>query len=130
MAPRPMRRVRFEAFGAIVQLALPRALVFVDRATARRVVRGTSEPTAWRGRETELGDGVLSAPRARRGSWLHRRRLLDRREARRADHRVQLRVATAGADSARKVVSAHVRGDASAPDPECPRVRAIERFRQ
>jgi len=57
-----MRRVRFERFGAIVQLAWPRALVFVDRAMARRVVRGTSAPAAWRDAETELGDTVLSAP--------------------------------------------------------------------
>jgi len=61
-AARPMRRVRFERFGAIVQLAWPRALVFVDRAMAKRVVRGVREPTEWRDRETELGDTVLSAP--------------------------------------------------------------------
>jgi len=30
----PLRRVRLESFGAIVQLAVPRALVFVDRAMA------------------------------------------------------------------------------------------------
>ena len=59
---RGMRRVRFERFGAIVQLALPRALVFVDRAMARRVVRGAGEPAAWRGAETALGEHVLSAP--------------------------------------------------------------------
>lgn len=59
---RAMRRVRFERFGAIVQLALPRALVFVDRAMARRVVRGAGEPAAWREPETALGEHVLSAP--------------------------------------------------------------------
>ena len=59
---RGMRRARFERFGAIVQLAWPRALVFVDRAMARRVVRVEDEPEAWREREDDLGDHVLSAP--------------------------------------------------------------------
>ena len=58
----PPRRARFERFGAIVQLTLPRALVFVDRAMARRVVRVAGEPAAWREPEAELGDHVLSAP--------------------------------------------------------------------
>ncbi len=58
----PPRRARFERFGAIVQLTLPRALVFVDRALARRVVRVAGEPAAWREPESELGDHVLSAP--------------------------------------------------------------------
>jgi radical SAM protein with 4Fe4S-binding SPASM domain len=61
----PPRRARFERFGAIVQLTIPRALVFVDRAMARRVVapsvRGR-EPVAWRDPESELGEHVLSAP--------------------------------------------------------------------
>lgn len=57
-----MRRVRLERFGAIVQLAWPRALVFVDRAMARRVVRLPNDPALWRQPESELGDAVLSAP--------------------------------------------------------------------
>jgi radical SAM protein with 4Fe4S-binding SPASM domain len=58
------RRARFERFGAIVQLTIPRALVFVDRAMARRVVAvpATGEPAAWREPESELGEHVLSAP--------------------------------------------------------------------
>ena len=59
---RGMRRARFERFGAIVQLALPRALVFVDRAMARRVVSAHGEPAAWREPESALGEHVLSAP--------------------------------------------------------------------
>ncbi|HUJ62421.1 MAG TPA: radical SAM protein [Kofleriaceae bacterium] len=58
----PPRRVRLEAFGAIVQLTVPRALVFVDRAMARRVVALRGEPAAWRGDEPALGERVLSAP--------------------------------------------------------------------
>ncbi|HEX5057795.1 MAG TPA: radical SAM protein [Kofleriaceae bacterium] len=58
----PPRRARFERFGAIVQLTIPRALVFVDRAMARRVVAVPSEPAAWREPESELGEHVLSAP--------------------------------------------------------------------
>jgi len=54
----PPRRVRLERFGAIVQLTIPRALVFVDRVFARRLVRDAS----WREPESELGDHVLSAP--------------------------------------------------------------------
>jgi radical SAM protein with 4Fe4S-binding SPASM domain len=60
-AARGMRRARVERFGAIVQLALPRALVFVDRAMARRVLR-VREPAAWREPESALGEHVLSAP--------------------------------------------------------------------
>lgn len=56
----PPRKARFERFGAIIQLTLPRALVFVDRAMARRVVRGDSP--LWREPESELGEHVLSAP--------------------------------------------------------------------
>lgn len=75
---RGMRRARLEAFGAIVHLAWPRALVFVDRAMARRVTRfmGTAaaggasatsdqragEPAIWRGAEPAVGERVLSAP--------------------------------------------------------------------
>src|SRR5262249_47185025 len=61
---RPMRRVRLERFGAIVQLAWPRALVFVDRAMARRAARidADAAAVAWREPETALGDHVLSAP--------------------------------------------------------------------
>ena len=53
----PPRRTRLERFGAIVQLAAPRALVFVDRAMARDM--GMS---GWREPESNLGDHVLSAP--------------------------------------------------------------------
>lgn len=56
------RRARFERFGAIVQLSLPRALVFVDRALARRVVAVDREPSVWREPESGLGEHVLSAP--------------------------------------------------------------------
>ena len=58
----PARRARFERFGAIVQLLVPRALVFVDRAMARRVLALRDEPAEWRDRESQLGDHVLSAP--------------------------------------------------------------------
>jgi radical SAM protein with 4Fe4S-binding SPASM domain len=58
----PPRRARFERFGAIVQLTVPRALVFVDRAMAKRVVQVREEPAAWRAPESELGEHVLSAP--------------------------------------------------------------------
>jgi radical SAM protein with 4Fe4S-binding SPASM domain len=52
------RRARIEPFGAIVQLLRPRALVFVDRARARRLgLRGS-----WKGPQPALGDHVLSAP--------------------------------------------------------------------
>jgi radical SAM protein with 4Fe4S-binding SPASM domain len=60
-AARPMKRVRIESFGAILQLAFPRALIFVDRAMARRMAR-VGEPAEWREPETELGEQVLSAP--------------------------------------------------------------------
>lgn len=59
---RGMRRARLEQFGAILHLAWPRALVFVDRAMARRVTRVTGEPAIWRGPETAVGEAVLSAP--------------------------------------------------------------------
>jgi radical SAM protein with 4Fe4S-binding SPASM domain len=62
MREHPPRRARFERFGAIVQLTIPRALVFVDRTMARRVVRVDGEPAAWREPESDLGDHVLSAP--------------------------------------------------------------------
>jgi radical SAM protein with 4Fe4S-binding SPASM domain len=61
----PPRRARFERFGAIIQLTVPRALVFVDRVMARRIVqteRQGGEPAAWREPESELGAYVLSAP--------------------------------------------------------------------
>lgn len=61
-AARPMRRARLERFGAIVQLAWPRALVFVDREMARRVVRVPRDPAMWGGPELAVGDQVLSAP--------------------------------------------------------------------
>jgi radical SAM protein with 4Fe4S-binding SPASM domain len=55
------RRARLERFGAIVQLGFPRALVFVDRAFARRVL-AVDRPAMWTGPETALGDAPLSAP--------------------------------------------------------------------
>ncbi|MBX3160194.1 MAG: radical SAM protein [Deltaproteobacteria bacterium] len=58
----PPRRSRLERFGAIVQLDTPRALVFVDRAMARRIIAVDGEPAAWRGPEPALGEHVLSAP--------------------------------------------------------------------
>ncbi len=60
----PPRRARLERFGAIVQLTVPRALVFVDRALARRALalRDGADPAPWRGPEPALGDHVLSAP--------------------------------------------------------------------
>jgi radical SAM protein with 4Fe4S-binding SPASM domain len=56
----PPRRIRYERFGAIVQLIAPRALVFVDREYARSI--GASESPLWRGDEPALGEHVLSAP--------------------------------------------------------------------
>lgn len=65
----PPRRARLERFGAILQLTVPRALVFVDRAFARRVLalgdtneNGVVRPAIWAGAETALGDAPLSAP--------------------------------------------------------------------
>jgi radical SAM protein with 4Fe4S-binding SPASM domain len=59
----PPRRVRLERFGAIVQLTVPRALVFVDRVLARRTIAiGAGEPAIWAGPETAVGDAPLSAP--------------------------------------------------------------------
>jgi radical SAM protein with 4Fe4S-binding SPASM domain len=58
----PPRRARLESFGAIVQLLVPRALVFVDRAMARRIVEIDGEPALWQGAPRTLGDDVLSAP--------------------------------------------------------------------
>ncbi len=64
----PPRRVRLERFGAIVQLTVPRALVFVDRALARRAVAiggaggPAGDPAIWGGPETAVGDAPLSAP--------------------------------------------------------------------
>ena len=54
------RSARFEAFGAIVQLARPRALVFVDRERARAL--GMDGGDAWRGPEPAVGDRPLAAP--------------------------------------------------------------------
>ena len=56
--PRP-RPFRYERFGGIAQLGLPRALVFMDRERARSL--GHAENGAWRGPESSL-DEVLSAP--------------------------------------------------------------------
>jgi radical SAM protein with 4Fe4S-binding SPASM domain len=58
----PPRRARFERFGAIVQLTVPRALVFVDRVMARQILKVDGKPAAWRQPESELGEHVLSAP--------------------------------------------------------------------
>lgn len=57
----PPRRARLERFGAILQLTVPRALVFVDRAFARRVL-AVDRPAMWAAAEIELGDAPLSAP--------------------------------------------------------------------
>ncbi|HEY8143507.1 MAG TPA: radical SAM protein [Kofleriaceae bacterium] len=63
--PRPPTerpRVRAERFGAIAELARPRALVFVDRAFARRL--GADSP-AWAGDPSgdgDVGGRPLSAP--------------------------------------------------------------------
>lgn len=58
----PPRAARLERFGAILQLTVPRALVFVDRAFARRALAVTAAPAIWRGAEPALGDHPLSAP--------------------------------------------------------------------
>src|SRR5690349_9844795 len=58
----PPRRARLERFGAILQLTVPRALVFVDRAFARRSLALRADPPLWRGPEPALGEHVLSAP--------------------------------------------------------------------
>lgn len=58
----PPRPVRLERFGAIVQLTVPRALVFVDRALARRAAGVAGAPAIWTGPETAVGDAPLSAP--------------------------------------------------------------------
>jgi len=57
----PPRRARLERFGAILQLTVPRALVFVDREFARRAL-AVDRPAIWAGPETGLGDAPLSAP--------------------------------------------------------------------
>jgi radical SAM protein with 4Fe4S-binding SPASM domain len=57
----PPRRARLERFGAILQLTVPRALVFVDRAFARRVL-AVDRPAIWAAAEIALGDAPLSAP--------------------------------------------------------------------
>ncbi|MBI4508380.1 MAG: SPASM domain-containing protein [Deltaproteobacteria bacterium] len=54
------RVFRAEAFGGIVQLAKPRALVFVDRDRARFL--GYDGDRRWNGAETALGERPLSAP--------------------------------------------------------------------
>jgi radical SAM protein with 4Fe4S-binding SPASM domain len=66
----PPRRARLERFGAILQLTVPRALVFVDRAFARRVLAARREavdseisrPAIWSGPEPRVGDAPLCAP--------------------------------------------------------------------
>lgn len=56
------RRARLERFGAIIQLVRPRALVFVDRARARRL--GLDGADRWRepADDGDLGRAPLSAP--------------------------------------------------------------------
>ena len=59
----PPRKARLERFGAILQLTVPRALVFVDRAYARRTLAMPQPaPRIWDGPEPALGDAPLSAP--------------------------------------------------------------------
>jgi radical SAM protein with 4Fe4S-binding SPASM domain len=61
----PARAPRIERFGAIAELTRPRALVFVDRALARRLGAGAGEePGAWRdpAGDGDVGGAVLSAP--------------------------------------------------------------------
>src|SRR5262249_52546956 len=55
-----MKDFRAEAFGGIVQLERPRALVFVDRAYARSL--GRDGGARWSGPEEELGARPLAAP--------------------------------------------------------------------
>lgn len=63
---RRARRHRLERFGAIFQLTSPRALVFVDRAFARRALglRADEAPALWAepADDGEVGRAVLSAP--------------------------------------------------------------------
>ena len=54
------RSSRLERFGAIVQLETPRALVFVDRDYARRVLG--AESARWEGDDEAIGTTPLSAP--------------------------------------------------------------------
>ncbi|MBZ0236097.1 MAG: hypothetical protein K8M05_27460, partial [Deltaproteobacteria bacterium] len=57
------RHSRLEAFGAIVQLARPRALVFVDRDRARSLGLGaTNGEWADSRADGALGEAPLSAP--------------------------------------------------------------------
>jgi radical SAM protein with 4Fe4S-binding SPASM domain len=58
-SPEP-RRFRAEAFGGIVQLETPRALVFVDREYAASL--GHTGGARWQGVEPGLGDVPLAAP--------------------------------------------------------------------
>jgi radical SAM protein with 4Fe4S-binding SPASM domain len=62
MADRLPRRARAERFGAIAQIGWPRALVFVDRAFARRL--GVDGGEAWRepADDGEVGAHPLRAP--------------------------------------------------------------------
>jgi radical SAM protein with 4Fe4S-binding SPASM domain len=58
------REARLERFGAIVQLERPRALAFVDRDYARRVLGVGDTPAAWRdpADDGEIGRTPLTAP--------------------------------------------------------------------
>jgi len=60
--PRRFGRLRVERFGAIAELERPRALVFVDRALARRL--GAEPGAAWRdpAGDGDVGGAPLSAP--------------------------------------------------------------------
>ena len=61
------RRLRAESFGAIAQLTVPRALVFVDREFARSL--GVTESPLWSDAAADgaIGRTVLAAPL--RGTW-------------------------------------------------------------
>ena len=58
------KRVRFESFGAILQLLRPRALVFVDRTFAAKLRLHPPSPSIWREPQADgqLGKLPLSAP--------------------------------------------------------------------
>jgi radical SAM protein with 4Fe4S-binding SPASM domain len=64
LSPRGARDARLERFGAIVQLERPRALAFVDRDYARRVLGVEDTPDAWcdPADDGAIGRTPLSAP--------------------------------------------------------------------
>ncbi|MEJ7604280.1 MAG: hypothetical protein WKG01_40850 [Kofleriaceae bacterium] len=63
----PPRRSRLERFGAIVQLTVPRALVFVDRAMARRTIAITGTLPCGRAPSPRSGT-TCCPPRSKRTS--------------------------------------------------------------